>query len=111
MERIRERRPAQPLILALDNDERGQKASAELEDALRAENVPYFVFNPCGDAKDANEALQTAPEAFLRRVEDGERLPEMEKAFLPANERTGAFSRLYRRHCKKRRYAVPADGL
>ena len=79
MERIRERRPAQPLILALDNDERGQKASAELEEALKTENVTYFVYNPCGEAKDANEALQMAPESFLRRVGDGERLPEMER--------------------------------
>ena len=79
MERIREHRPAQPLILALDNDERGQKASAELEEALKAENVTYFVYNPCGEAKDANEALQMAPESFIRRVGDGERLPEMER--------------------------------
>ena len=79
MERIREHRPAQPLILALDNDERGQKASAELEEALKAESVTYFVYNPCGDCKDANEALQMAPESFLRRVGDGERLPEMER--------------------------------
>ena len=79
MERIREHRPAQPLILALDNDERGQKASAELEEALKAESVTYFVYNPCGEAKDANEALQMAPESFLRRVGDGERLPEMER--------------------------------
>ena len=79
MERIRERRPAHPLILALDNDERGQKASAELEEALKTENVTYFVYNPCGEAKDANEALQMAPESFLRRVGDGERLPEMER--------------------------------
>ena len=79
LERIREHRPAQPLILALDNDERGQKASAELEEALKAESVTYFVYNPCGEAKDANEALQTAPESFLRRVGDGERLPEMKR--------------------------------
>ena len=79
MERIREHRPAQPLILALDNDERGQKASAELEEALKAESVTYFVYNPCGEAKDANEALQMAPESFIRLVEDGERLPEMER--------------------------------
>ena len=79
MERIREHRPAQPLILALDNDERGQKASAELEEALKAESVTYFVYNPCGEAKDANEALQMAPESFIKRVGDGERLPEMER--------------------------------
>ena len=79
MERIREHRPAQPLILALDNDERGQKASAELEEALKAESVTYFVYNPCGEAKDANEALQMSPESFIRRVGDGERLPEMER--------------------------------
>ena len=79
LEHVRLHRPAQPLILALDNDERGQKACAELEDALTAEGVPFYVYNPCGDAKDANEALQIAPESFLRRVGDGERLPEIDR--------------------------------
>ena len=79
LERLAEKKPAQPLILALDNDERGRKASCELEDGLRAASLPYFVYNPCGDCKDANEALQMAPESFLRRVGDGERLPEIER--------------------------------
>ena len=79
LEHIQQRRPAQPLILALDNDERGQKASAELEEALTAENVPFYVYNPCGTAKDANDALQIAPESFLRHIGDGERLPEIER--------------------------------
>ena len=79
LERLAEKKPAQPLILALDNDERGRKASCELEDGLRAAGLPYFVYNPCGDCKDANEALQMAPESFLRRVGDGERLPEIER--------------------------------
>ena len=79
LERLAKKKPAQPLILALDNDERGRKASCELEDGLRAASLPYFVYNPCGDCKDANEALQMAPESFLKRVGDGERLPEIER--------------------------------
>ena len=79
LERLRGNHPAQPLILALDNDERGRKASEELAAGLKAENLPYFVYNPCGEWKDANEALQMAPESFLRGVGDGERLPEIER--------------------------------
>ena len=40
LERLAEKKPAQPLILALDNDERGRKASCELEDGLRAASLP-----------------------------------------------------------------------
>ena len=57
----------------------GWTYKTELEDGLRAAGLPYFVYNPCGDCKDANEALQMAPESFLRRVGDGERLPEIER--------------------------------
>ena len=45
LERLAEKKPAQPLILALDNDERGRKASCELEDGLRL-SYEDFLHNP-----------------------------------------------------------------
>lgn len=56
---IKEKRPAGVLLLALDNDDAGQKAQRELIEKLEAiGNIPYKVVNPAGDYKDPNEALQ-----------------------------------------------------
>lgn len=68
------RRPAQPLILALDNDPAGQKASAELEAGLKRLGVDCWSHNPSGTHKDPNEALQCDREAFVEAVHAGERV-------------------------------------
>lgn len=68
--------PVQPLIIALDNDEVGQKASRELTERLRALNIPCYDFNPCGPYKDANEALQRDREGFTVAVAEAETLQD-----------------------------------
>lgn len=81
VEMLRKKAPARALIIALDNDEAGQKASKELVESLRGINIPCFAFNPCGDYKDANEALQQNREAFAIAVAEAEQLrSEEEKA-------------------------------
>lgn len=46
-----------PLILALDNDEAGKKATEQLTNLLNAHSIPYLVATDIyGDYKDANEA-------------------------------------------------------
>lgn len=67
-EAVKDRKPAQPLILALDNDEAGRKASEELSSKLEALGVPFYVFNLYGDYKDANEALIANREDFSLEV-------------------------------------------
>ena len=44
-EAVKDRKPAQPLILALDNDPAGRTASEELSKKLEALGVPFYVFN------------------------------------------------------------------
>lgn len=68
--------PAQPLILALDNDEEGKKATRELTDGLAKLGVSFYQYNPYGDLKDANEALSADREAFVAEVAAGERAQE-----------------------------------
>ncbi|MCD7712765.1 MAG: toprim domain-containing protein [Firmicutes bacterium] len=68
--------PVQPLIIALDNDEVGQKASRELTERLQALNIPCYGFNPCGQYKDANEALQRDREGFTVAVAEAETLQD-----------------------------------
>lgn len=70
---LAEERPAEKLIIALDNDEAGKKATAELVTALNGLKIAYLVVDVYGDYKDANEALQEDREALedkIKNVED-----------------------------------------
>lgn len=49
-------------LLALDNDESGEKASAEIQEALKTQLIHKV--NICGSCKDPNEALTKEPERF-----------------------------------------------
>lgn len=57
LEAVKEKKPAQTLILALDNDEDGQQTTEKLEQGLREVGASFYRFNPYGDQKDANGAL------------------------------------------------------
>lgn len=70
IELLKTEKPAQPLIIALDNDEAGKKAAAELEAGLQGLKIPFYRLNPCMGYKDANEALQHNRKALKRAVED-----------------------------------------
>lgn len=87
---LREKPPVQPLILALDNDEVGQKATAELRKELGLLSIPFTVANIYGDQKDANAALMKDRDALtysaIMALEDarraGEEAAEAERAEL-----------------------------
>lgn len=78
IELLKAQAPSQPMIIALDNDEAGQKASKELTEGLQGLSIPCYVFNPCGQYKDANEALQRDREALTIAVAEAEHLPDEE---------------------------------
>lgn len=78
IELLKAQAPAQALIIALDNDEAGQRASKELTEGLQGLNIPCYSFNPCGQYKDANEALQRDREALTIAVEEAEHLQDEE---------------------------------
>lgn len=63
-----EQKPAQPLVLALDNDTSGQSATEELATKLTALGVPFYRIDPYNGLKDANTALVTDREAFTQSV-------------------------------------------
>lgn len=73
---VKKHRPTQPLVLALDNDAKGQEATEKLEKALEELGLTSYRHNPAGDYKDANEALIADREAFTRAVAHAERLEE-----------------------------------
>lgn len=91
VEALKTTKPAQPLIIALDNDEEGRTASEELSKSLSELKLPFYVFNLYGEAKDANEALQRDRESFSSIVthlaekiieEDKRKLEEERKDYL-----------------------------
>lgn len=53
-----------PIILALDNDEAGRKAQAEIKKMLDKDKIQSYSINLALKYKDPNEALQTEPQAF-----------------------------------------------
>lgn len=79
VELLKAQAPAQALIIALDNDEAGQRASRELAEGLQELNIPCYSFNPCGEYKDANEALQRDRETFTIAVAEAEHLQDEEE--------------------------------
>lgn len=76
LELLKAQKPSQPLIIALDNDTAGQKASEELIEGLKGLSIPYYRLNPCGEYKDANEALQKNRADFSQAVADAEHIQE-----------------------------------
>ena len=66
---LEQRRTAATLILCLDNDDSGRKASAELAEGLQQLNIAFTSANIAGQHKDANEALTADREAFIAAVQ------------------------------------------
>lgn len=76
LELLKTKKPEQPLIIALDNDEAGEKAYKELSEGLRGLSIPFYRLNPAGEYKDANEALQGNREALRQAVEEAEHIQD-----------------------------------
>ena len=76
LELVKAQAPAQPLIIALDNDGAGERASIELIEGLKELNIPAYRFNPCGEYKDASEALQRDRETFAGAVAEAEQIQD-----------------------------------
>ena len=66
--RNEKRKPTQPLIISLDNDEAGRKAAEELSKELEKLNIPYFNYNIAKPYKDANEFLMQDRQGLIDKV-------------------------------------------
>lgn len=67
-------KPAQPLIIAMDNDEAGSKANRELAEGLERLRIPFYRLDIAQPYKDANEALNADRDAFRAAVEQAENI-------------------------------------
>jgi replicative DNA helicase len=69
---LRDHKPIQPLIIALDNDEAGEAAAGKLIEGLKSLNIAFYKRNPYGDHKDANEALIADRQALTAEIQEAE---------------------------------------
>lgn len=69
-------KPAQPLIISLDNDAEGQKAADELIAELQELKIPLYRVNVSGEHKDANAALMADREAFTAAIKGAENIEQ-----------------------------------
>lgn len=61
------------LIICQDNDDAGARATTELIDGFKKQNIPYITANICGRYKDPNEAFTSDREAFIEDIRTAER--------------------------------------
>ena len=65
---LKGKRTNNTIILCLDNDDAGRKATADLVTGLRELEIPCVQANICGRYKDPNEALTSDRPAFIDTV-------------------------------------------
>lgn len=69
VEHVKEHRPQALLLLALDDDSAGRKATKDIAEGLAAEKIPYRVVHGLADGnKDSNDLLQENRQKFERAV-------------------------------------------
>ena len=84
---LKQQKPEQPLILALDNDEAGEKAAEALSKELEGLNISFYREDLYNGEKDANAALLADRKAFETAITRAERRAEsMEEEAIEAIE-------------------------
>lgn len=68
IELLQERRTEATLILCLDNDGAGQKATEALKEGLQRLNISYVTADICSGYKDPNDALKANRETFAESI-------------------------------------------
>lgn len=84
-----EKKPSQPLILALDSDKAGQEATTKLSEGLDKLKIKYFVYNFTQSYKDANEFLINDRWGLADKVSAVNKNPE--KAIYQENHSNSSF--------------------
>lgn len=67
---LKEHKPTQPLLVALDNDESGKKTASKLLEGMRDINIECYSVDINGSYKDANEHLTSDRDGLKRALED-----------------------------------------
>ena len=86
LEMLEKQKPTQPLIIAPDNDEAGQKALKQLANGLDDLGIEYYTINFVKPYKDANEALLADREWFSGMIEEIEQNPNEAERIIQEEE-------------------------
>lgn len=78
---LKDKPPVAPLIIAMDNDDAGKKATEKLTKGLEELGLEYYAFNINGEYKDSNEALNQDRGIFTLEVVQGELTPGLVKEY------------------------------
>lgn len=84
IETLKGSRTSATLILCLDNDDAGRKATETIKTGLQRLNISYTIADICNGAKDPNEALQKDRAAFEAAIARA----QMQAAARPDNTRS-----------------------
>ena len=87
LETLKTKSTRNTLILCLDNDAAGARATAELETGLKELNISYITADICGKNKDPNEALTADKSAFTGTIKAAESAAKPQPAGLLTLER------------------------
>lgn len=87
LEMVRKKATKNTLILCLDNDEAGAKATPELARGLQELNISHITADICGGYKDPNEALTADKSAFTGAIKAAESAATPQPAGLLTLER------------------------
>ena len=71
LEAVKDNKPSQPLIIALDSDTAGEKAAESLSAGLMDLEIPFYRHSLPEAFKDANEFLMGDKESFIKWVNVG----------------------------------------
>ena len=66
---VKKKAPRGTLILSMDNDEPGQRASLELADKLKELKIKFITYNIADECKDPNELLQKDTKKLQNNVQ------------------------------------------
>lgn len=73
LDKLKERKPEQPFIICLDNDEAGQAAAEKLREGMKDLGITYYDdIDIVGESKDPNESYTADPAGFKKRVQRAE---------------------------------------
>lgn len=78
LETLEQHRPAQPLVIAMDNDRPGEIAAQRIVDGLDGLQIPFYRCNLYGESKDANEALVKDRAALSAAIAEAEEMAKRE---------------------------------
>ncbi len=73
LKRLENQRTTATLILCLDNDEAGRKATKKIRDGVERLNIQFITADICNGCKDPNEALVKDRESFIDAVSKAKR--------------------------------------